>query len=181
MEKLSFIVTGASASGKSSLVEEASQQGFIYLPTHTTREKRPGEIDGIHNIFISSEKFEENFSNNQYLEPDLDYAMLKSIGVYYGTPVSWISELEKPERCASPVAIKMARKVLGLVNVNWIHLVCNDTDRYNRLKHRGISEKEALARMNTGESAKFIPTEAKIMNTSELKPNEIVKLIRTKK
>ena len=38
MEKKSFIVTGASASGKTTLINTAKKDGYIYLPTHMTRE-----------------------------------------------------------------------------------------------------------------------------------------------
>ena len=33
----SFIVTGASASGKTTLIEQAIAGGYKYIPTHTTR------------------------------------------------------------------------------------------------------------------------------------------------
>ena len=33
----SFIVTGALASGKTTLIEQAVADGYSYIPTHTTR------------------------------------------------------------------------------------------------------------------------------------------------
>ena len=36
----SFIVTGASATGKTTLIEYAKQNGYKYLPNHTTRDMR---------------------------------------------------------------------------------------------------------------------------------------------
>jgi|GEM_PF-6637972 len=62
IERPSFIVTGASASGKTTLMKEAQDVGYRYLPTHTTRQKRPNEQDGIDDIFLSREDFEDNFS-----------------------------------------------------------------------------------------------------------------------
>ncbi len=177
MEKPSFIVTGASASGKSTLVREAMNMGYNYLPTHTTRDIRSNEVNGIDGVFLNRIQFEENFHEGKYLEPSLDYAELKSIGVYYGTPELWIDRLRNPNNCASPVAIKMARKILDLVDVRWIHLVCDDSDRYDRLRRRGYDEAEIYARMMSGESI-TIPSGATLFSSSELKPNEILHKIK---
>ncbi len=177
MEKPSFIVTGASASGKSTLIREALDDGYHYLPTHMTRDVRENEKEGIDGIFLSREQFESNFREGQYLEPSLEYAELKSIGAYYGTPSSWIETLNTSEYCASPVAIKMAKRVIGAADVRWIHLVCNDSDRYGRLRKRGYSDTEIYARMTSGESI-IPPTEAAIVDSSGLKPNEILRNIR---
>lgn len=178
IERPSFIVTGASASGKTTLMKEAQDVGYRYLPTHTTRQKRPNEQDGIDGIFLSRDDFEDNFSGGAYLEPSLDYAELKSLGIYYGTPTSWINELREPNNCATPVAIKMARIVLTLTNTTWIHLVCNDSDRYRRLVNRGYTDKEIEARMTSGESVNSPPREAITFNTSEIRPDEIIRRIK---
>lgn len=113
-----------------------------------------------------------------YLEPSLDYAELKSLGIYYGTPTSWINDLREPNNCATPVAIKMARIVLTLTNTTWIHLVCNDSDRYRRLVNRGYTDKEVEARMTSGESVNSPPREAITFNTSEIRPDEIIRRIK---
>jgi guanylate kinase len=181
IERPSFIVTGASASGKSTLVEEALNLGRKYLPTHMTRNRRTGEIDGVHGIFLDRQQFEANFDNGGYLEPDLDYAELKALGIYYGTPKLWLTELKLPEKCASPVAIKMAREVFNLTGVDWLHLVCDNFDRVERLRARGIPESEIVARMNAGESARIVPAESRVFDTSDLKPKEILSKIRSGK
>lgn len=177
-ERPSFIVTGASASGKTTLVREAQDIGYKYLPTHTTREKRIVERDGVDSVFLSRNEFENNFYRGKYLEPSLDYAELKSIGVYYGTPVAWVEELKESDKCATPVAIKMARIVFSVTNVTWIHLICNDSDRYERLARRGYSEEEIIARMVSGESVGNPPEEATVFNTSDVNPNEILHKIK---
>ncbi len=46
-----FIVTGASASGKTTLVEQAVAGGYKYIPTHTTRPPQPGEVPDVHGVF----------------------------------------------------------------------------------------------------------------------------------
>lgn len=177
MEKPSFIVTGASASGKSTLIRESIEASYHYLPTHMTRSIRANEVDGLDGIFLTREQFESNFQEGQYLEPSLDYAELKSIGAYYGTPTSWAETLSTPDNCASPVALKMAKKVLETANVKWIHLVCDDSDRYNRLRGRGYSDTEIHARMTSGESV-TVPSGATVVSSSDLKPKEILRNIR---
>ena len=177
MEKPSFIVTGASASGKSTLIRESIEAGYHYLPTHMTRGMRADEVDGVDGIFLTREQFESNFRDGHYLEPSLDYAELKSIGAYYGTPAPWTETLNNPDNCASPVALKMAKKILEAVDVRWIHLVCDDSDRYNRLQRRGYSDTEIHARMTSGESV-VVPSEAIVVSSSDLKPKQILQNIR---
>lgn len=51
----SFIVTGASASGKTTLIEQAVADGYLYIPTHTTRLPRSDEVPGVHSVFLREE------------------------------------------------------------------------------------------------------------------------------
>ena len=51
----SFIVTGALASGKTMLIEQAVADGYSYIPTHTTRLPRSGEVPGVHSDFLREE------------------------------------------------------------------------------------------------------------------------------
>ena len=177
MEKESFIVTGASASGKSTLIDEAVKNGYVYLPTHMTRAMRPGEKDGVNAIFLSNEEFINNYNNGLYLEPSLDFAYLRALGVYYGTPKNWLSLLQNNYYCASPVSINIANSIYERIKILWIHLYCNDYDRYNRLMSRGISEEEVMKRMKAGDSI-YTPERAILMNTSELGPEEIIEKVR---
>ena len=177
MERNSFIVTGASASGKTTLITEAIKSGYIYLPTHMTRPIRPGEKNGESAIFIPKSEFKENFNNGLYIEESLDFALLKSIGEYYGTPREWLVELQKLNRCASPVSIAIAKEIYKALRVLWIHLYCNDEDRYKRLVARGISEEEVDKRMKSGDSINF-PDEATMINTSVELPSKILEKIK---
>lgn len=173
----SFIITGASASGKSTLINEARNQSYIYLPTHMTRKPRDGEKNGIDAIFINSEQFIANYNNGMYLEPSLEFALLKNLGVYYGTPSIWLKYLSLDGYCASPVSIAIANKITNFSKVCWIHLYCSDKDRYERLLARGISKEEAEARMVSGDSVN-IPKEADLLiSTSEYSPEQILQKI----
>ncbi|MDR2902092.1 MAG: hypothetical protein LBU87_03190 [Lactobacillales bacterium] len=180
IDKKSFIVTGASASGKTTLIEKAIKKGYIHLPTHTTRLPRIGEKNGLHNIFISEAEFILNFNNGKYLEESLDFARLHSTGIYYGTPTLWIHEF-LPKRCATPTSINIARKLSCLENIMWIHLYCNDKTRKKRLLDRGISIKEVEARMNSGDSRLEIPNEAIAYDTSKINVDTIFNEITKKR
>ncbi|MFT5134694.1 MAG: guanylate kinase [Gammaproteobacteria bacterium] len=65
-----FIISAPSGAGKTSLVQ-ALLDSFpnLYVSiSHTTRQKRPYEKDGIDYHFISEKEFEEMASKNQFLE-----------------------------------------------------------------------------------------------------------------
>lgn len=178
LEKPSFIITGASGTGKTTLVEEALDLGYEHLPTTTTRERRPGEIDGIHSSFISEEDFRDRFEKGEFLEDDLDFALVSSTGVYYGTPKTWLSQLREDGNVATPVAPVIARKIIGQVaTLSWVHLVVNDDERARRLRARGITDAELTARMTTGASRLELPPESIVFDTSELRPSEILRKI----
>ena len=167
-----FIVTGASASGKTTLINEALDNGYTHLPTHTTRQKRDGEIAGIHNVFIGRSEFEDNFSKGLYLEPSLSYA--ENIGIYYGTPIEWLNYLSKDGYCATPIAPLIAKKIIAATNATWVALICNDDTRRERLASRGISEAEIEARLLTSKDQYDLPPEVKVFDTALLSPHEIL-------
>jgi guanylate kinase len=172
----SFIITGASASGKSTLVDVAICHGYEYLPTHMTRQRRIGEVAYRDAVFLSNQEFELNFANGMYFEPTLEYAQSKVSDdkIYYGTPKDWANTLKDENKCATPVSPVMARKVLEIAsNPLWLHLICDEEDRRNRLKERGLPEKEIEDRMTRGESL-IEPPEAIILNTSLLTPVQIL-------
>ena len=50
----SFIVTGASASGKSTLISEAIKNGYTYLPTHMTRKPRKNEVENVDAVLVAA-------------------------------------------------------------------------------------------------------------------------------
>lgn len=76
-----FIVSAPSGAGKTSLVRRAiaDLQSLTVAVSHTTREKRPGEVEGEHYHYVSREQFEQMIDSDQFLE----YADV--FGNYYGT------------------------------------------------------------------------------------------------
>ena len=107
----SFIVTGASASDKTTLIEQAVADGYSYIPTHTTRLSRSGEVSGVHGVFLRKELFEINFREGLYIEDSLEFAYMPGIGIYYGYPREQMDLLKKNGFCSSPVSTQIARRV----------------------------------------------------------------------
>ncbi len=77
-----FVISGASGVGKGTVLAKAMAQreDLIFSVSATTREPRPGEVDGVHYYFITREVFEEMISQGQFLEYDSHHKN------YYGTP-----------------------------------------------------------------------------------------------
>ncbi len=76
-----FIVSAPSGAGKTSLVKALieSVPNVVVSVSHTTRNMRPGEVDGKDYFFIQHEKFLQMVKNNEFLE----YA--KVFDNFYGT------------------------------------------------------------------------------------------------
>lgn len=85
-----FILSAPSGAGKSSLISALLKQSSSRLMqvsvSHTTRQPRPGEIDGQHYHFISVEKFKHQITKNEFYE----YAEV--FDNFYGTSESAIDE-----------------------------------------------------------------------------------------
>jgi len=84
-----YIISGPSGAGKSSVLDEVFSRlpNAYFSVSVTTREKRPGEIDGDHYHFISGDEFQRMIDENQLLE----YAQF--VGNMYGTPRDPIIEM----------------------------------------------------------------------------------------
>lgn len=84
-----IILSGPSGSGKDTVLNKLveNREDVKISVSMTTREKRQGEIDGIHYYFADREYFEKNISENKMLEY-AEYA-----GNYYGTPKAPVDEM----------------------------------------------------------------------------------------
>lgn len=83
-----FIVSAPSGAGKTSLLKRLKQEldQVIISVSHTTRPKRPGEIDGQDYYFVSQETFIRMLAEDAFLE----YA--KVFDYYYGTSRKQVME-----------------------------------------------------------------------------------------
>lgn len=86
-----FVISAPSGAGKSSLVKtltEKDSQIKVSI-SHTTRKKRPGEIDKEHYFFIEKPDFEKMLKHNEFVE----YANVYDN--YYGTHKTTIENLTR--------------------------------------------------------------------------------------
>ena len=83
-----IVVSGASGVGKSTVLKKAMEirGDLIFSVSVTTREPRPGEVDGVDYDFITQDKFNEMERNGEFAECDNHF--MKS----YGTPVAQLEE-----------------------------------------------------------------------------------------
>jgi guanylate kinase len=65
-----FIISAPSGCGKTSLVKKLIDQidGLSVAISHTTREPRPGEVDGVNYFFVSKEVFAEIEKDSGFIE-----------------------------------------------------------------------------------------------------------------
>ena len=79
-----YILSAPSGAGKSSLISALLQQDehkrMMVSVSHTTRQPRQGEVEGVHYYFVSVEEFEQLIDEGIFLE----YAKVFG-GNYYGT------------------------------------------------------------------------------------------------
>ena len=83
-----FIIAGPSGVGKGTIINRLFevQENLYFSVSATTRQPRPGEVDGIHYHFITREQFTEWINRGAFLE----YA--EFVGNYYGTPKKYVDE-----------------------------------------------------------------------------------------
>ncbi|USD65162.1 guanylate kinase [Vibrio sp. SCSIO 43136] len=85
-----YIVSAPSGAGKSSLISALLEKNPTYAMkvsvSHTTRDPRPGEEDGVHYHFVSKGEFESLIGEGAFLE----HAQV--FGNYYGTSRPWIED-----------------------------------------------------------------------------------------
>ena len=76
-----FVVSGPSGCGKGTVLEEIRKDPTVHISVSaTTREPRPGEVDGVNYYFMTAEKFQEMVQQDGMLES------AQYCENFYGTP-----------------------------------------------------------------------------------------------
>ena len=85
-----IIFSAPSGSGKTTIVHRLMKEipGLAFSISATSREKRPGEVDGRDYYFLSVEKFREKVRNNEFVEWEEVYE-----NQFYGTLISEVERL----------------------------------------------------------------------------------------
>ena len=81
-----FIISGPSGVGKSTVLSALLERrpNVYFSVSATTRDPRPGELDGIHYHFMDVDSFRKWIAMDQFLE----YA--EYVGNFYGTPKRFV-------------------------------------------------------------------------------------------
>jgi guanylate kinase len=141
-----IIVSGPSGSGKSTLIRRALKvfEGRLrHSVSATTREKRPGEVEGVNYHYWTRERFEAGIADGEFLE----YATVFG-KYYYGTPRSEV----EPYR-ALGIGVILDIDVQGAAQLRHTcpdaYSVFLDTPEgayERRLRARGTETEEAIQR-----------------------------------
>jgi guanylate kinase len=147
-----FVITGPSGVGKGTLIEHLLERvpELELSVSATTREPRPGEVDGRDYHFLSPEEFRRRLEAGDFLE-HASYS-----GNYYGTLRSEVER--RVQRCHSVVLeieVQGARQVRDALGDEALLIFIAPPDEAvlrERLESRGTDSKEAIEqRLRTAE------------------------------
>jgi guanylate kinase len=103
-----IVVSGPSGAGKSTLIRAAldAVPPLAYSVSATTREPRPGEVDGRDYVFLTREEFERWIDEDRFLE------WAEYSGNLYGTPEQKVEEfLDDGRSVILEIELQGARQV----------------------------------------------------------------------
>jgi guanylate kinase len=139
-----IVITGPSGVGKGTLVERLTDEvpGIKRSVSVTTRQKRPGEEEGIDYFFRSPEEFKRMADENTFME------WAEFAGSFYGTPKLWVEQqlvlgqdiiLEIEVQGAKQVKLRCPDAVLIFLSPPSFE------ELESRLRRRGTESPEKLA------------------------------------
>ncbi len=147
-----YTVSAPSGAGKTSLVNALveSLADLKVSVSHTTRVKRPGEIDGVDYHFVSHEEFESMVKRHEFLEHAQVFTN------HYGTSRLWVEDtLNKGIDVILEIDWQGAQQIRSLIpEAKSIFILPPSSDSlYQRLTGRGQDKKEVIeARMAEAKS-----------------------------
>lgn len=103
-----FVISGPSGVGKSTILKELlqRQEDIYFSVSATTRQPRPGEVDGVHYHFRTQEDFRQLIEEEALLE------WAEYVGNYYGTPAKYVDEaIEQGRNVILDIEVQGAGKV----------------------------------------------------------------------
>ena len=139
-----FVLSGPSGVGKNTILNRviAASDHVRYSVSATSRQSRPGEVDGSSYYFVTRERFEEMIAQDELLE----YA--EYVGNYYGTPLAPIREaMENGLDIVMDVEVIGAKKIKARVpEAVLVFVAASSLDAVRqRLIARGDVSPEAMA------------------------------------
>lgn len=138
-----FVISGASGVGKSTVLKAvmAAREDLSFSVSATTREPRPGEIEGVSYYFITTQQFEEMIRKEEFLEYDAHNKC------YYGTPLVQLEEKLSNGHVILDIEPKGAKIVRGKrPDATLIFIMAPSWEELEyRLRSRGDTSEEQIA------------------------------------
>ncbi|ASP27948.1 guanylate kinase [Spiroplasma corruscae] len=141
-----IILSGPSGVGKGTINKELAKDQTLNLTqsiSMTTREPRPGEVDGVNYFFVDKKTFKDAIQHDELIEH------AEFIGNYYGTPRKYLyDKIEKGENVVLEIEVIGATQILKKeepINLVSIFLMPPNLKQLeNRLRNRGTENEEVI-------------------------------------
>ncbi|MDY0074550.1 MAG: guanylate kinase [Acholeplasmataceae bacterium] len=150
---LLVVLSGPSGVGKGTVRRALFQMpnhDLVYSVSMTTRQPRPGEVEGVDYYFVSKDEFLERIKEDKFLE------WAEFVGNYYGTPRDKVDEqLDQGKEVVLEIEVEGALQVRKqMKDAVFIFLVPPGKKAlYERLKQRGTDTLQMIdKRMKKAES-----------------------------
>ena len=132
-EQYLVVVSGPSGSGKDTVVSRlmAQHPEIEISVSATTRDKRPGEAEGVNYYYLTVPAFEQKIADGEILE------YTQYCGNYYGTPKS-----EVDRRIAAHTTVILVIEVVGATNI--FIQPPSYAELEERLRGRGTESEQAI-------------------------------------
>lgn len=110
-------IIGKSSTGKSTFCDYLKKYfNYNFIISHTSRDKRPNEENGVDYFFVSKEEFEEMISKDLFLDVNVFN------GWYYGISKEAFKKNKINAVVIDPAGFKKLRTMFGKENVIGIHI-----------------------------------------------------------
>lgn len=148
-----FMFVGPGGVGKNTLMNALMRvrTDVKQLPTATTRDMRPDEIDGVHHYFVSKERFNEMIANDELVEYEEVHP-----GKFYGVVRKPLDiAFANDRRLVADIEISGAKKVSSAYPDNTV-IIFIDPPSYQvleqRMRDRGTDEAGIQKRLDRYEA-----------------------------
>lgn len=150
-----FVITGPSGAGKDTIVKDLRERfpEIHVAVTATTRQRRPGEAEGVDYFFLDSQTFLERLANDEFMESAQVY------GKPYGVPRNQIRHaIERGQDVLLKVDVQGATTIKERWPEAIVIFVSPSTmeQLLNQLRHRKTDNPEDLMR-RFGEAESELP------------------------
>lgn len=141
---LLLIMSGPSGVGKGTIREKLMEDkslNLFYSVSMTTRNMRPGEVDGREYYFVSKEEFKKNIESGNLLE------WAEYVGNFYGTPKDKVENMRLDgKNVLLEIDVKGTANVLSKVDdvISIFIAPPSFEELANRLRGRGTETEEVI-------------------------------------